>query len=104
MSGLDSLLAKSLTVTIRENLGDRTLQKIEQRIFERHGITLTKAVENFTILDGVLREFFGSGAEGLEKQFMKGLIALEQTSNQEKEWRSEEHTSELQSPKDLVCR
>jgi len=86
MSGLDSLLAKSLTVTIRENLGDRTLQKIEQRIFERHGITLTKAVENFTILDGVLREFFGGGAEGLEKQFMKGLIALEQTAGQEKEW------------------
>jgi len=86
MSGLDSLLAKSLTVTIRENLGDRTLQKIEQRIFERHGINLTKAVENFTILDGVLREFFGGGAEGLEKQFMKGMIALEQASSQEKEW------------------
>ncbi|HXX05468.1 MAG TPA: transcriptional regulator [Candidatus Bathyarchaeia archaeon] len=86
MSGLDSLLAKSLTVTIRENLGDRTMQKIEQRIFERHGINLTKAVENFTILDGVLREFFGGGAEGLEKQFMKGLIALEQESCQEKEW------------------
>lgn len=86
MSGLDSLLAKSLTVTIRENLGERTLQKIEQRIFERHGINLTKAVENFTILDGVLREFFGGGAEGLEKQFMKGMIVLEQASNNEKEW------------------
>jgi len=86
MSGLDSLLAKSLTVTIKENLGDRTLQKIEQRIFERHGISLTKAVENFTILDGVLREFFGGGAEGLERQFMKGMIALEQSASQEKEW------------------
>ena len=86
MSGLDSLLAKSLTGTIRENLGDRTLQKIEQRIFERHGINLTKAVENFAILDGVLREFFGGGAEGLERQFMKHVIALEQTSGQEKEW------------------
>lgn len=86
MSGLDSLLAKSLTVTIKENLGDKTLQKIEQRIFERHGINLTKAVENFTILDGVLREFFGGGAEGLERQFMKGLIALEQEPGHEKEW------------------
>lgn len=86
MSGLDSLLAKSLTVTIRENLGEKTLQKIEQRIFERHGINLTQAVENFTILDGVLREFFGGGAEGLERQFMKGVIALEQASAQEKEW------------------
>jgi hypothetical protein len=86
MSGLDSLLAKSLTVTIRENLGDRTLQKIEQRIFERHGISLTKAVENFSILDGVLKEFFGRGAEGLEKQFMKGVVALEQSASQEKEW------------------
>jgi hypothetical protein len=86
MSGLDSLIAKSLSVTIRDNLGERTLQKIEQRIFERHGINLTQAIEDFPKLDGVLREFFGAGAEGLERQFMKNMVAIESSANQEREW------------------
>ena len=92
MSGLDSLLAKSLVHTIEENLGERTLQKIQQRIFERHGITLTKAIENFSIMDGVLREFFGDGAESLEKQFMTNLVSLEESAKQEKEWVTIEDT------------
>ncbi len=86
MHGLDCLLAKTLTVTVRENLGEKTLQKIEQRVFERYGINLTQAIEDFTKLDSVLREFFGSGAEGLERQFMKGVVAVEALANQEKEW------------------
>ena len=92
MSGLDSLLAKSLVHTIEENLGERTLQKIQQRIFERHGITLTKAIENFSIMDGVLREFFGDGAEALERQFMNNLVSLEESAKQEKEWVTIEDT------------
>jgi hypothetical protein len=86
MPGLDSLIAKSVALTIRENLGDRTLQKIEQRIFERHGVNLNQAIESFTKIDGVLREFFGAGAEGLERQFMSGIVALEAAANQEKGW------------------
>jgi hypothetical protein len=86
MPGLDSLLAKTLTVTVRENLGERTLQKIEKRVFERFGINLTQAIEDFAKLDSVLQEFFGAGAEGLERQFMNGVISLEPLANQEKEW------------------
>jgi hypothetical protein len=86
MPGLDSLIAKSLSVTIRDNLGERTLHKVEQRIFERHGINLTQAIEDFTKLDGVLKEFFGDGAEGLEKQFMKNMVTIQSPTNQEGEW------------------
>jgi len=86
MTGFDSLIASTVSVTIRENLGDKTLQKIEKRIFERHGMNLTQAIVDFPKLDGVLREFFGAGAEGLEKEFMKGIVALEESARQEKEW------------------
>ena len=80
MSGLDTLIAKSLDSTIKENLGKKTLQKVEQRLFEKYGINLTQSIEDFTKLDSVLREFFGGGAEGLEKQFLENIVTLEKES------------------------
>ena len=82
MSGLDALILKSLDLTIKENLGKKTLQKVEDRLFEKYGINLTQAIEDFTKLDVVLREFFGEGAEGLERQFLENVVKLEETKNQ----------------------
>jgi hypothetical protein len=87
MSGLDTLIAKSLDSTIKENLGKKTLQKVEQRLFEKYGINLTQSIEDFTKLDTVLREFFGGGAEGLEKQFLENIVTLEKESKtQDPNW------------------
>jgi len=80
MAGLDTLLAKSLDSIIRENLGKKTLEKIEKRLFERYGINLTQSIEEFTKLDSVLREFFGEGAEGLERQYFESMVTIEQES------------------------
>ena len=76
MAGLDRLLAKSLDSIIRENLGDKTIQKIEDRLFEKHGISLTQSFEQFEKLDAVLREFFGGGATGLEQRFLKNVCEI----------------------------
>lgn len=73
MTGLDRLFAKSLDAIIRENLGDRTIQKIENRLFEKYGITLTQSIEQFQKLDAVLREYFGAAADGLEQKFLKSI-------------------------------
>lgn len=73
MAGLDRLFAKSLDVIIRENLGDRSIKKIEDRLFEKYGITLTDSMEQFQKLDAVLREFFGAAADGLEQKFLKSM-------------------------------
>ncbi|MGI0027315.1 MAG: transcriptional regulator [Nitrosopumilaceae archaeon] len=86
MSGLDTLIAKSLDITIKENLGKKTLQKVEDRLFEKYGINLTQAITDFTKLDGVLREFFGDGAEGLEKQFLENIVTLEEAKSQNPNW------------------
>ncbi len=82
MSGLDTLIARSLDGTIRENLGKNTLIKIEQRLFEKYGINLTQSIQDFTKLDTVLREFFGEGAGGLEKQFLENIVTLEEAKSQ----------------------
>ena len=94
MPGLDTLLAKSLHSIIRENLGKKTLEKVERRLFERYGINLTQSIEDFTKLDSVLREFFGEGAEGLEKQYFDSIVRLEQESKtQNQNWITIEESS-----------
>jgi hypothetical protein len=86
MPGFDSLIGKSLVDIVRNNLGQKTADRIEQRLFEKHGINLTKAVEDFPKLHSALREFFGDGAEGIEKQFLQKMIAIEQVRKEDKDW------------------
>ena len=86
MSGLDTLISKSLDSTIKENLGKKTLQKVEDRLFEKYGINLTQAISDFPKLDTVLREFFGEGAEGLERQFLENVVTLEESKTQNPNW------------------
>ena len=40
------------------NLGKATLNKIEQRLMERHGLGIAQAIKDFHKFDSVLREFF----------------------------------------------
>lgn len=82
MGGPDRLLARSIETLIRENLGDITIQKIESRLFERYGISLSQSIEQFHKLDAVLREFFGSGADGLEERLFDSVCQVK-LANQE---------------------
>ncbi len=92
MNGFDSLIAKSLALTISENLGEMALKRIEQRLFERHGLNLTEAIEDFPKLDTILREYFGnSAAQKLENQFLQTVISLQGEKTQGLEWVSIEN-------------
>jgi len=92
MNGFDSLIAKSLALTISENLGEMALKRIEQRLFERHGLNLTEAIEDFSKLDNILREYFGnSAAQRLENQFLQAVISLQGEKTQGLEWVSIEN-------------
>lgn len=86
LPGIDFLIAKSLKDVVKHSLGDITFTKIEKRLFESYGIGFTQAVEDFGKLDVVLREFFGSGAEGIEKQIMNKILILEESKRNEKKW------------------
>lgn len=80
MGGLDHFLAQSLESTIRKNLGKQTVNKIEKRLFEKHGMSLAESVRQFQRLDLVLREHFGRGADGIEKKFFNNLCILNQNA------------------------
>ena len=86
MSGLDTLIAKFLKEIVKNNLGVTTCDKIEKRLLERHGVGFTQAVEEFEKLDSVLREFFGGGAEGIEKQILNKILILDEAKYPEKKW------------------
>lgn len=86
MSGVDNLLSKSAGAAIKDNLGEKTLQKIEQRLFEKYGIPLTQAAEDFPKLDNVLREFFGLAAIALEKTILTNICTLEKSQEMAEEW------------------
>ena len=72
--------------SIEENLGKETLNKIEQRLMERHGLGLVQSIKNFNKFDSVLREFFGAGADGLEQEFLKNIVNIEKTKLSSPDW------------------
>jgi len=86
MTGLDTLLAKSLGAAIEDNLGVDTLHKIDSRLFEKYGITINQAILDFHKLDSVLREYFGAGADGLEKKIFETVCTLEKSKTNDQEW------------------
>ena len=85
-NGMDNLLVPSLRKSIEQNLGKRTLEKIEDRLMERHGISLVQAIKDFYKFDSVLREFFGAGADSLEEKFLQKIVETEKLNNAEKSW------------------
>jgi len=76
MSGIDNLLANSLEKTIKMNLGEMTFHKIQERLFEKFGMSVTQSMQEFDKLDYVLREFFGGGTVGLEEKFLENICSI----------------------------
>lgn len=85
LNALDKLLAQALSQIIRNQLGVKTYQKIEARLLERYNLSLVDAIKDFQRLDSTLREFFGAGADEMEKDFLEHLASLD-TSKHTKPW------------------
>ena len=76
MTEIDHLFAASLEKIIRKNLGETTFHSIQNRLFEKYGMSITESIKEFEKLDFVLTEFFGSGAKGLEKKFLDSICSI----------------------------
>jgi len=85
VNALDKLLSQVLAEEIKKKLGDKTFEKIEARINERYKITTVDAIRDFQKLDATLREFFGPGADSMERDFLENLISLD-TPKKERIW------------------
>lgn len=74
MNPFDRFLASALETVIKDDLGLRTYKKVEKRILEKYGLEMINAIKNFHEIDVVLREYFGKGADKIEKKFLEHVI------------------------------
>ena len=86
MSSLDYLLSGSISNMIEKKLGKRTFQKIEKRLNERYGISVLEAIRDFQKMDATLREFFGPGADDMEKDFLNDFVSLDDSKRNNDSW------------------
>ena len=86
MLGVDSLIARSLHSVIQVNLSAQTIKKLDNRLVEKYGITLSQAVGDLQKLDDVLREFFGEGAVGIERKIFESICTVSKAKNTDEEW------------------
>jgi hypothetical protein len=77
VSALDSLLAQTLASEIKDNLGEATYERIQNRLIERYNLNIVDAIKDFQKLDATLREFFGPKADIIEKDFLEHTASLD---------------------------
>ena len=82
MNALDNLLANSLSTMIETKLGKATVIKIQKRLKERYDMDFIDAIRDFQKIDATLREFFGPGADEIEKDFLVDFISLDKTKKE----------------------
>jgi hypothetical protein len=75
-SALDRLLAQALESVIREKLGQKSCERIEDRLHQRYNMSMAESIMNFYTLDATLREFFAAGADVIEEDFAKKLFSI----------------------------
>lgn len=80
MNEVDHFFAKSVESIVIENLGQQTLTKIKSRLAEKFGIGIYESLSQFSKFDVVLREFFGRGADSIEKKCFESILLLESKS------------------------
>ena len=65
---LDSDITQKRSESLRYNLGRRVMEQIEKRLMEKYNVTLEEGIADFSKIDLVLREFYGTGADGIERE------------------------------------
>ena len=70
MTGVTQLLAKSLEKTMLNNLGETTVRKIQDRLFERYGMSITQSMEEF---EKALADFKPTAPVQIKQPLFDGL-------------------------------
>ena len=86
MSGLDTLIAQTFGNTLKTILGEKILAKVQDRLFEKYGITVSEATKDFQKLDSILKELFGSKTDVIERQIIRKIVILEESKRKDRSW------------------
>ncbi|KAF6245574.1 hypothetical protein [Nitrosopumilus sp. b2] len=82
MSETTSVMDGTVKERISGIFGKSITNKVEDRLFEKFGISLSQGIEEYEKLDFVFREFFGKGADGIKEKILKQHVKEKTNSNQ----------------------
>ena len=80
MGGFDYLIANLLREEIESHLGKKVIKKIEKRLFEKYGITITQSMNDFAKFEDIFKEIFGGGSRGMVRSILNNLCSFKKNS------------------------
>lgn len=76
MSGIDRMIASSLTSQIKKNLDLDILKKVERELFLEHGMSIKLSIEHFHIFSKVLKKNSNIDVKKFEDECIKKIIKI----------------------------
>lgn len=80
MGGYDYLISELFKKEIESHLSRNVIKKVEKRLFEKHGITLTQSMTEFEKIEQILEEYFGKGAKGMIRSILGNLCSFKKNT------------------------
>ncbi|MGY5151160.1 MAG: transcriptional regulator [Candidatus Nitrosopumilus sp. bin_6a] len=80
MSGIDRMIASSLTSQIKKNLDLDILKKVERELFLEHGMSIKLSIEHFHIFSKVLKKNSNIDVKKFEDECIKKIIKIKRNN------------------------
>lgn len=76
MTGIDRMIAASLSSEIKKNLDAEILKKVERELFLQHGMSIKLSIEHFEKFSSVLRKNSNIDVNKFEKECIEKILKI----------------------------
>jgi len=80
MTGIDRMIASSLSSEIKKNLDSDILKKVERELFLQHGMSIKLSIEHFEKFSSVLRKNSTMDVNKFEKECIEKILKIKKSS------------------------
>jgi len=81
MPGIDLLLARNLSLEIKNQLDEPILAKLERELFFKHGMSLKLSIEHFEKLHNALKKYLKIDLKNFEEDCIKKIVRVSKSEN-----------------------
>ncbi len=81
MPGIDLLLARDLSLEIKNQLDESILAKLERELFFKHGMSLKLSIEHFEKFHNALKKYPNIDLNKFEEDCIKKIIQISKSEN-----------------------
>jgi len=79
MTGIDRMIASSLSSEIKKNLDSDILKKVERELFLQHGMSIKLSIEHFEKFSSVLRKNSTMDVNKFEKECIEKILKIKKS-------------------------